>query len=311
MATACFGFKGSTRGYEETLEASNLASLFILGIIHCLSSQNHCAAATKAAEIQENEYSKDDALNAVKSIFWDGDSIKKGKIGFQDAIKKVVQEIRIAREKANLLAPFTLYGIKAMWKPDQQAGEDEFGVVVHKITMYDGLVQDRVSRLYEDTTSKAIYQTQDGTIVNLHVAAKKTRTLKYAELGHFGLRVMSRSQEEHCCTHENNNLWIIVLGGGEVTKAEFDLAVLNGIVCDWLVLDVKINKNGEKLESGPLGAWLREKQSHSVLPSNDNALGFINSITPTTIQQYDAWYVSIRKKTPKALAHPLVASRVC
>ena len=106
-----------------------------------------------------------------------------------------------------------------------------------------------MSPLYEDTTSKAIYQAIDRDIVNLHVAAKKNSTLQYAELGHFGLRVMSQSQEQLCCTHENNNLWIIVLGGGEVTKAEFDLAVLNGIVCDWLVLDVKINKNGEKPRS--------------------------------------------------------------
>ena len=296
MATARFGFKGSTEGYEKTLQARDLATLFILGIMHCLSSQSHCAATTDAAEMQENKYSQDDALNAMERLFWDGDPIKEGKIGFQNAIKEVVQQIRIARKKANLLAPFTLDGIKAMWDPDKQLGEDEFGAVVNKITMYDDLVQGRLSQLYKDTTSKAIYQTQDKTIVNLHVAAKETRTLKYAELGHFGLRVMSQRQEEQGCTHENNNLWIIVLGGGEVTKAEFDLAVLNGIVCDWLVLDVKINKKGEKLESGPLSTWLRETQSQQGLPSNDKALGFINSITPTTIQQYDAWYVSIRKK---------------
>jgi hypothetical protein len=45
----------------------------------------------------------------VKSIFWDGDSIKTEKIGFQNAIKEVVEKIRIARELANLLAPFTLW----------------------------------------------------------------------------------------------------------------------------------------------------------------------------------------------------------
>lgn len=316
MATACFGFKGSTHGYEETLNPGNLANLFILGIIHCLSSQNQSAAATHAAGFKrrrthQNEYSQDDALNAVKSIFWDGDSIKTEKIGFQNAIKEVVEKIRIARELANLLAPFTLYGFKAVWNPDQPAGENEFGVVTHKIRMYQDNKQEQVSRLYDDTTSEALYQRQGGAIVNLHEEAKTNRTLKYAELGHFGLRVMSQSQEQLCCTHENNNLWIIVLGGGEVTQTEFDLAVLNGIVCDWLVLDVKINKNGEKLESGPLSAWLRETQSHHVLRSHDNALGFISSITPTKIQQHDAWYVSIRKKTHKALAHPLVASRVC
>ena len=97
MATACFGFKGSTGGYEETLKAENLATLFILGIMHCLSSQNHCAATTNAAEMQENKYSQDDALNAMKRLFWDGDPIKEGKIGFQNAIKEVVQQIRMAR----------------------------------------------------------------------------------------------------------------------------------------------------------------------------------------------------------------------
>ena len=136
MATARFGFKGSTEGYENTLKARDLATLFILGIMHCLSSQSHCAATTDAAEMQENKYSQDDALNAMERLFWDGDPIKEGKIGFQNAIKEVVEKIRIARELANLLAPFTLYGFKAVWNPDQPAGENEFGVVTHKIRMY-------------------------------------------------------------------------------------------------------------------------------------------------------------------------------
>ena len=71
-----------------------------------------------------------------------------------------------------------MYGIKAMWKPDQQADESDFGVVSHKIRMYKELKQDLVSPLYEDTTSKAIYQTIDGAIVDLHVAAKKNSTLQ-------------------------------------------------------------------------------------------------------------------------------------
>ena len=168
-----------------------------------------------------------------------------------------------------------------------------------------------LSASYRDIMSSPGFQVgniclePNGEIKILNTDGKDKKTLDYAHLGHFALQWMIRNAEKeyqgdqesikNALSTDHKIPLIIALGGGNVTKMEFDLAVLNGIVCDWLVIDVKINMNGTGFNSGPLASFLSKAHAHKSSLNNVIAPGFTSSITARRLSGHNAWFVRIRR----------------